>query len=275
VLYPSLEQGVPLINICEAPDSAAGEPFESVDASGRVLVQVPAEGDWGIRDAQGRYLGWIDGELVSQIPDAHPIEQVLGSSLLSYRELYLPVAPYTLHGKNNTTPEVDYTFFGDGRMVGAEGNLHSTESPAETIVSADLEQITVTDIQNLNTLTLTFINEKPGASRVAAIVNDLVTGEADLKAQFDGEQFVISRASGSLHYAIKLSTTSHLPGDFISETIELGPEEEHRLTPLNWNDVNFTDVRLEIDQGLDGTIDETRILTNHAQHLFLPSIMRN
>lgn len=271
-LATSLQQGIPLENFCQEPGLAAREA-ELADASGRVLVRVPAEGDWVIRDVEGRYLGWQEGQFVSQIPSAYPIFQALGIEPLSHRELYLPVASYTLQAPADPPQAFDYAFFGDGRMIGAEGDLRLTTSSYEMSVSPDLEQTTIAGLQNLETLNLTFIHEQPDSSRVAAIFGDLISGEAVLTGHFDGDQLVISRANGSLRYQLSLGHHGNQPGEFISAAVELGPTEEHILKPINWDGLGSSAIILEIDRGSDGTIDETRTLTNLAERQYLPSVI--
>lgn len=275
-LRTSLNQGIPLVNFCQAPSiTTMGLNPETTVSTGRMLMHVPAEGDWVARDNSGNYLGWIDGQLVSQITNAYAIPQSLGDASISYRELYLPAATYALEVRNNPVQAFDYAFFGDGRMIGMYGELQSTDSSFETQATSDLEQASIVGIQRLNSFALNFINEQSTLSRETTIAGDTVSGSANLDSHFDGEKVILSRASGSLHYNLRLDQIGGQDGIFISEPLILGANEAHTLRPENWWNLDSTNVILEIDRGRDGTIDETRTLENYASsHVYLPLIHR-
>jgi len=102
-----------------------------------------------------------------------------------------------------------------------------------------------------------------------------LSGSEDLDTGFDGEKLVMSRAGGMLQYILKLHQTGGQYGVFASDLITLGADEAHSLRPASWINLNSASVILEIDRGMDGTIDETRILPNRALSVYLPAIMKN
>jgi uncharacterized repeat protein (TIGR01451 family) len=61
------------------------------------------------------------------------------------------------------------------------------------------------------------------------------------------------------------------PVEFCWDGINLQAGERHLLSPEDWDHLNSTRVRLEIDRGNDGSIDETQWLVGHGLILKMQS----
>jgi hypothetical protein len=241
-LGTSLEQGEPRVNFCQSPSNRLASSEDAT--TGRMLVSLPAlEGDWVIQDSAGRQLGWVNGQLVSEIPDAYFIPQALGASI-SDRTLYLPAAEYTVEVDNSPTQAIDYTLFGDGRMIEVAGQFLSSAARAEIQVASGLEQVTLMHPQELSEFSLSFNSELPTLSRVATLDSIGKEGKAEIKASFDDEQLVLSREEGTLEYNLMLIQTGGETGIFISEPLSLAANETHTLKPTNWTSLTSESVIL-------------------------------
>ena len=83
----------------------------------------------------------------------------------------------------------------------------------------------------------------------------------------------VARANGELQYTLSFREFASTGGYFVSEPVTLQANEAHALHPSNWDGLTASTVVLDIDQGQDGTVDETRILTNQVKSVFLPLIL--
>lgn len=276
-LYPldiALNRGEPPINFCEQPTGKSVETTPNeIYRTERMLATLPTEGDWVIRDSNGRRLGWIDGQFVAEIPDGYEIAQAFGTEPLSYRALYLPETEYFVEVRNSPTQTIDALVYGDGRLLEVTGQLQSLNSTVGVHLNSSLEQTTMYGMQNLDWFILSFDHELPTTSRLAIIPGKSNSGNNDLNVNFNGEQVVISRTNGLLQYSLVFGQVGVQESAFASGQIILGPNEKHTLQPSTWENLNSSSVTLEIDRGIDGTVDETRILESQISHIYLPLIL--
>lgn len=262
----SLERGSPLVDLCEetATEAPAG--------TNQLLTVLPAAGDWVIRDTGGRRLGWTGGQWVAEIPGGYALPQSLGDATLSYRALYLPASDYTVQANAGSSRQIDYNLFADGRVLDVNGQTASAGTVSVIDVSPGLDAISVTQPANLASLVVDMTRELPAASRVVGLTASAIAGDDDLVIAFDGEELQLSRAGGSMEYWLRFFQPGRSSGYFITEPITLGADEAHMLRPSSWNGLSASTVALEIDEGRDGTIDETVTLENTARSIFLPTV---
>jgi len=265
-LYPirtSVEQGDPPVVFCESQGATSGvKALQNSDRSHRVLAHLPAEGDWMMRDNLGRRLGWVNGVLVSEIPDAFYVPQALGDVSLSYRILYLPEGEYTVELTDSPTDEFGYTLFGDARFIEVAGHLRSLDSGVGLSITPGLDQARLSETQNLTSFTLTLDSERATESRVATVAGTSLTGSGDLSVDFDGDQLRVSRGGGSLRYSPGLEKSDGQ--SFASDALTLDGNETHAVSPIDWSELESAGVVWEIDDDSDGTIDETLVLDDGA-----------
>jgi len=264
------EQGQPPVNWCAtgAAVARAGEETavgstNAQAATGRMVMDFPPEGDAIVRDSQGRRLGWIAGQRVSEIPNAIPIPQVTASELPVSRGFYVPVGAYTLDAAQQTNGDVDTAVFGDGRVVVLEGKASGTTSLQ---VSSDLAESVIANPAAFTSLNTTLIEEQPASSTVALVSVTQPTEASPLTLRSNGNQVQLERAAGTLNYKLAYRNSGAL--DFVSPQVTLAANESHTIT------YDGSTALLQIDRGRDGTIDETRTLTNEVKRVYLPVIRR-
>jgi hypothetical protein len=261
----SLEQGLPLVDLCaQARDTAP-------DATGQLLSVLPRAGDWTLQDSAGRRLGWSGGQWVSEIPGGLELPQTSSDAPLTQRMLYLPAGAYTVQASAGAGGQVDYSLFADGRVLQVEGQTAAGAASA-VAVSPGLDAISLTQPAQYTDLALELVRELPGTSRVAGLSAGALSGSAELGLSFDGQAVELARAGGAMSYRLRLVQPGAGAGYFASAPITLEPDEAHRLTPANWNGLNGTTVLLEIDEGRNGTVDETVTLENQARSVYLPVV---
>jgi len=270
-----LQQGQPTVNWCSstaalqisATDSAgnAMQSKESEVGSGRMMVFLPGDGDGFIRDTSGRRLGQINGQPVSEIPDALLVPQASAPGMQTSRSYYLPAGQYTLQTSGQGAGLVDSAVFGDGRLVAVEGQLEGSAA-ALLGVPSNLASANVNDPSAYASFAVTLIEDQPTASQTALVSVTQPTGSEPLALSSHGNQVLLSRAGGNLIYSLAYRDRGALA--YISAAIAMGANEAHTLIR------NSSTVTLQIDLGRNGTIDETRTLTNQVRRVYVPSVMR-
>jgi hypothetical protein len=236
---------------------------------------LPLVGDWTLQDDAGHRLGWTGGQWVSEIPGGYELPQTASNAALSHRLLYLPAGAYTVRASAGADRVVDYSLFADGRVLQVDGQTDAAGVTSVIGVSPGLETISVTQPAQFTSLAVELVRELPGASRVGGINGSSVAGSADLAIAFDGQALELSRASGVMSYQLRFFQPGTNTGYFASEVITLEPDQRHRLAPASWNGLGTGTVLLEIDEGRNGTVDETVTLTNQARSLYLPIVLSN
>lgn len=263
----SLEQGAPLVDLCAEARGAAP------DGTGKLLSVLPAAGNWYLQDSVGRRLGWAAGQWVSEIPRGYELPQTVSDAAPPQRLLYLPVGAYTVRANAGASRAVDYSLFADGRVLQVDGQTAAAGVTSVIGVSPGMETILVAQPDQFTSLAIELVQELPGVSRVAGLSGSAIAGSAELAITFDGQAVELARASGSMTYQLRFFQPGTNTGYFASAPIALEPDEAHRLTPASWNGLGAGTVLLEIDEGRDGTVDETVTLTNQARSMYLPIVL--
>ena len=270
-----LQQGQPTVNWCSSTaalqssaTNSAGNAMQSEESevgSGRMMVFLPGEGDGFIRDTSGRRLGQINGQPVSEIPDALLVPQASAPGMQTSRSYYVPAGQYTLQTSGQGAGLVDSAVFGDGRLVAVEGQLEGSTA-ALLGVPSNLASANVNDPSAYASFAVTLIEDQPTASQTALVSVTQPNGSEPLALSSHGNQVLLSRAGGNLIYSLAYRDRGSLA--YISAAIAMGANEAHTLIR------NSSTVTLQIDLGRNGTIDETRTLTNQVKRAYLPRVMR-
>lgn len=271
----SLERGVPLVDLCAEARTAEIGGEAAPDGTGKLLSVLPAAGNWYLQDNAGRRLGWAGGQWVSEIPGGYELPQTVSDAAPAQRLLYLPAGGYSVRADAGASRAVDYSLFADGRVLQVEGQTAAAGVTSVIGVSPGLDAISVAQPDQFTSLAVELVRELPTASRVAGLSGSAIAGSAELAMAFDGQALQLERASGTMSYRLRFFQPGTSLGYFASEVVTLAPDEAHRLTPASWNGLGTGTVLLEIDEGRDGTVDETVTLTNQARSLYLPIVLSN
>ena len=269
----SVERGKPLVNLCEATNLAVSGDASGVTSTNRLLGVLPVVGDWIIQDSLGRRLGWTGGQWLAEIPDAYELPQTFGEATPPYRALYLPSGSYTIQASATSNRQIAYSLFADGKVLVVSGQTSSSDGTSQISVTPAFDAITVTHPADLTSLAIDVTRELPAASRVAGLRSNAMSGTDDLQVRYDGEKMQVARTNSELQYTVSFHEVGGTGGYFVSEPVTLQANEAHALHPSNWDGLTASTVVLDIDQGQDGTVDETRVLTNQVKRVFLPVIL--
>ncbi len=221
----------------------------------------------GIADPEGRILGPVGDRAGLEIPDAGPLP--MGGQL-----------GYAVPKGGDYSAVV--TGYGSGTytLTGIhEGNVFLLQNMAVVTGTEDVLSITqgfasytltTTDSMKTFTTTLTHLYTDTGRARTSAISNTaLAAGEAATFA-YDGsaDLFHYTNVGGTRTYGLRLEQLQAISdGEFSAITtvvalpgIAMGANETHFFAVEDWDHLPTSTIRLLVDQGNDGTIDEVRVL---------------
>jgi hypothetical protein len=86
-----------------------------------------------------------------------------------------------------------------------------------------------------------------------------------LTTESNADSVVIAGGLGSSYrFCLYDQAAGYVPSEFCWNGIDHQASDRHILTPEDWDQLNSTRVRLDVDHGNDGSIDETRWLVGHG-----------
>jgi hypothetical protein len=233
-----------------------------------------------LTDSQGRRLGYVGGQFMSEIPGAFGRIVDTGSGVESEPIYTLPLSDtYTilLDGQTLTqTDAVAITQFGPGYAVTADGVTMNQTSQDRLTVAPDGMQLAYRSSE-IKAITLTLAldglsesdqfqikNASVGTGQIVTLTNQTISGSL----KFDN-----SRASGG-QYSLEIKRVGAAGEQrFVHAGIVISATDTQYAVYGSWN--GSAGMTLQIDHGSDGTIDETLVLNNQAWQVYLPLVIRN
>ncbi len=213
-----------------------------------------------INDEQGNLTGYVNGEVYDNIPNSLPYIYVNGSETPPYGYSLLT---------NNYSVQIDAvesdtleTFFFTGNKTFTYERTGVTNTETDRLffdggVSAanpnqDDKTISLVNIINESS------QEKLFALRQISLAQD---DSVKIENPDDNRLNFISYGSGKT-YEVELNFATELGlGRFVNNNINITPNTTHQLVP-NWGDFADLGLTIYVDNGNDGTIDDTIIVDN-------------
>jgi len=217
-------------------------------------------------DADGRHLGFVDGEFKNEIPDAAPLPSFIQgrSESEEIESYYLP-----LDGEHTTTVSGTQE---EGRYTFKKYTLKSLLRIDASVDENSIDQITFDSI----TYIATYLTRDQDKDYSATLVVELPSGFAErsfsiqhaeisagapvtLQATSDLLSLKYNNRGEASEYNIKLEQIGLDSGSFTYPRLIIGTNETHIFTPKDWKQLN-SGVILQIDKENDSIIDDTLIL---------------
>lgn len=230
-----------------------------------------------VEDAQGRIIGYDEtGQFTQTIPisDAMRIIPFMDGTP-PFEGYYLPRAgDYTIHISGTASGTYSMTIFGAG---GTGLSLDDVPLGPASLDAVAFDQQTPTGESGFvlttgdasKPITLTLLRQTNGADEQHLFaLDDLLLGSGaplSLTTAGGADSLVLAGGAGSVYdICFRNAAAGQPPSEFCWSDIALAAGDRHILTPQDWEHLNDTRVRLEIDHGNDGTIDETQWLEGHG-----------
>jgi uncharacterized repeat protein (TIGR01451 family) len=135
--------------------------------------------------------------------------------------------------------------------------------------------ITTTDADKTLAATLLHTVNEGSEQRVSSL-GDLALGSGtplSLTTESGADSLVVSGGAGSTYdICFYRQADGQVPAELCWSDVNLQAGDRHILTPEDWDHLSDTRMRLDIDEGNDGGIDETQWLVGHGLALTMQSV---
>jgi hypothetical protein len=249
------------------------------------LVLVPSSSvNVTITDQYGRSIGFKNGALVNEIPEAMYLSELIapGAGLpLPFRQYYhIPdELTYTVTLKGNYTGVYDVIIFSTDSLYYLS-NVTSTPTTSDILqISPDGNEVTFTTNEEKKDYSITIYRELNNTTRTYSIANtSLSTDEMmTVKINNDNNSIELINRNTTKTYNLQLSVLgNNLSSLFQATNIYVDANDTHNFTVINWTRLDSVPVDFSLDKGSDGTVDASHPLSNNTtgvgKYLFITSL---
>ena len=210
--------------------------------------------------SSGDSLGYVDSTIINTSETGIVLTPISGipQPPLGY---YVPFDEYNIQ-VDNFPDSSSYLFVFTDEIVYVFERFDATEQQSDRFYYNDNFSVSSDDSGTKNIL-LTTIVEVDSSEKVFYIENTTLTqnDSLDLSIQ-DNDKLIFKNYGSTKNYDLSLKFANTQGGAFFSNiSISLSQNTSHQIVP-DWNDIVTTPVLVYVDNGIDGTIDDTLQLTN-------------
>jgi hypothetical protein len=224
--------------------------YNNIDANTRII------------DSQGNLTGFLDSTVYSEIPNSVPLIYLNGSETPPYG-YHLPTDNYSIQVSDFISDTVETFFFTGNKSYLYKRTGTITSETDRLFFDGGISAVNPDQVDKSISL-VNIINESTeeklfALRQIALAKNDSVKIENP-----DDNQLKFISYGTEKNYQIELNYATQLGlGRFANNSISITQNTTHLLVP-NWGD--FTDLQLTIyvDEGNDGTIDDTLYIINEV-----------
>lgn len=243
-------------------------------------VWLTGQGHLLTTDSQGRRIGYVGDQFVSEIPGAFGSVPPGGLGVSQEPIYTLPLTEtYTILVDGQTltgTETVDVSQFGPEYAVSVDDVTLEPASRDNLIIAPDGTQLAYqSDNEDEATLTLALDGASESLELQVQSADISASQVVTLTAEVSEGQLVFdnSQASGGIYDLEITRTTSAGEQVFLHAGLAISATDTHYADYGAWD--GSGPMTLEIDYGSNGTIDETLVLDNQAPRIYLPLIFKN
>ncbi|NTU80992.1 MAG: hypothetical protein HGA45_16695 [Chloroflexales bacterium] len=244
----------------------------SLAASEPVQIWQSGNYDLLITDQAGRRIGQLNGSEINEIPDAF-IQRPIGGLGVEGPPIYrLPTASTSIQidGSGLSQPELaEVTQFGPGYAVSVQSLSLTPGTSDQLTIAPDGSEATLTTAAD-RTLNLSLMRDGDTTGQSFLLRGLDLSASGSLSARVTTDTLTIDQTSGGTY---SLDLTQYDQGGaqrFIANDLTLGPDDIHYIDYAGWEQTDA--LTLRIDQGGDGSIDQTVTITNQIAQAYLPIV---
>ncbi|MGC9001283.1 PQQ-binding-like beta-propeller repeat protein, partial [Caldisericum sp.] len=230
---------------------------------GKVLA---IEGDLAtplLTDTQGNHYGYVGNQFVNDIPGLIEFTPIVSDTSNTFSQ--------TVFVPNNTTLASVY-IYGTGEGAGNFSliNKNSTFDFVNVPVTSNtVDRIDIVQDGTSLTYTTNDVNKEYEArlirgfdnKSIIADINTSISQNDNVALKLDSKnEFVYKNSGGTKTYSLVLEQVGQNSGSFSCTNLIIRNNETHIIKVDNWDNLDATNVVLEIDKNSDGIIDEIKTL---------------
>jgi len=247
-------------------------------------------GHFRVEDAAGHVIGYDEsGQYTRTMASAIPLFpfQEDGPALEGYD--LGEAGDYTVYANGMAAGAYSMTVFADGGSAlvlqnvslaagasdGVAFRLTDTASAARAALAAGTDFVITTNDADKSLAATLFRTVNGGSEQRVSSLENLALGSGaplSLTTENGADSLVVGGGAGSIYdVCFYQQTDTQVPAEFCWSDVDLQAGDRHILTPEDWDHLSSTRVRLDIDEGNDGTVDETQWLVGHGLALSMQS----
>ena len=243
------------------------------DLAPKVQTWLQGDGNLLVTDDEGRRLGRVGGQFIDEMPDAFATVLPGGLGQATQPIFYLPDNTAYMLAISGAGGPAGVTQYGPGYAVAVEGLTAAPQATQGVSIAADGRAIGLTPA-TAQSPKLTLISESSAVSLRLAIEPDQVKqGDTVTMRQepVSGRLVYSHKDAGAGTYTVSLRRV--LAGgakEFTHSQVAIGATDTHYIGYGSWTGGSVT---VQIDRQSDGTIDETKTLsdqTGQIAPIYLP-----
>ncbi len=213
-----------------------------------------------IKDSNGNQVGYSNNLVIDQMPGAFPFIPSTGSETPPYGYI-LPTGSYSIEMKDFSDSESDISFFTINSVFDFERYDASSEQDDKLYFDDGLSFYNPD--QTIKSINLTNIVNEGKKEKLTSIRAFNMQQNDSVKVLIENtDNFKVISFGSSKNYEIELEFNSGTQlGRFNNPNISLPTNSSHTFLP-NWNDLSGSSLKILLDLGNDGTIDDTITVIN-------------
>lgn len=224
------------------------EIYTNIDASTKII------------DALGNVTGFSNGSVLSDIPNSVPMFYLDGTETPPYG-YSLPTDNYSVITDNFTSDTVK-TFFFTGNKTFTCKRYDAEQTHTDRFFFDGGVSVTNPDLQNKTISLLNIINETTQEKLFALSSIELAQNDSVKIENPDSTKIKLTSFGTAKDYDIEINYVNENGiGRFGEFNIPLTTNTSHTIVP-DWTDVTNTELKILVDEGNNGTIEDTLSLTN-------------
>ncbi len=212
-------------------------------------------------DKDSRRIGFVDGEFVDEIPEA--IHAVLATQ--DEDELitlyYLPEDLdhiITLHGTSEGKAFLNV--FGNYSLIQIKDATVYSTTIDNVKIGKDSKTLTYTTNDNYKEYSATITEELTDTSRIVTVNTSISADDITTLEITDEQTFKYTNTGNTKTYNLILEQRGTGAGQTSFSDLTVGTNATHIVGVADWNNLDTTEIILEIDENSDGIIDEKKTL---------------
>jgi len=230
-----------------------------------------------ITDDSGRRVGYVGTELMLEIPGSYKNipEAVIPGEDFSYPDEYVipGLSGYNITLNNSESSSIAFMGILPSGIVEVSGESSTLAASDLVQIENDLSIVSVSSGSDSTERSLSVTTDSETEGRTIMVNNfDLLAAEhATLNAQLTDYELSFTSSEDQSNYSIALMQSGDVNGLFYGTVPVMQGGDTHYVS-LDWQDPSLADVN--IDHNNDGVIDETVVIENELQNIYLPFLTK-
>ena len=210
-------------------------------------------------DERGRRFGIVDDQFVNEIPGAINIVPPMGGDA-PFKFYYLPeIVEYTATISGTGEGIMSLDTFSDQSLIEFTTVVHSSTDDT-LIIGGGSRSVTYSTNDDYKEYSVTIDKELADTGRIVSVDTSISQGDTVTLELTDEHSFKYVNIGNQKSYDLVLEQRGEGAGRTSFSGLTVGHNDTHIIKVIDWDNLDTTEIVLEIDKDSDGTMDVTVVL---------------